>query len=443
MNGLDHLDRTILLCRDYVADDMSGEEICASFQSTKILLVSDTANLASHNGQTALITLVALLGRMGMQIGLDIPRIEMIYEQPPFKKGLVGESLLNSSGLLVGGSTIRPAMDFAPDLTFALGNSKLHNGISADWRLVGGDWGGELVPDEERLAWTWEGEWPIGAMVSAALAAGEAFKHIMRGFRFRSSPDEEYFKASRGCAWNFESMSIPHAGLELGAVDIISAGAIAQAALYALLRVPGVQMSGRIFDDDVTGGSNLNRNMLTLVGDIGCRKANLVSERCASKFWLEPVFERFTKASAQSGSLSQLVLIGVDDIPSRWHVQTCAPGVVTVGGTSHFSVSSSSHRTGEACCGCLHPLDGEIALAEIPTVSFVSFWAGLLMAVRILWESFGRPHSHDQQHLWLTPLRMDLPHAAMWSGVSPRKDCPVGCSASRMLGQGVKMSHGG
>jgi hypothetical protein len=130
--------------------------------------------------------------------------------------------------------------------------------------------------------------------------------------------------------------------------------------------------------------------------------------------------------------LAPLVFVGVDDIPSRWQVQACAPGVVVVSGTSHYGVSSSLHRPGEPCCGCLHPVDDAVAFGKIPTVSFVSFWAGLLMAVRVLRESIGRPYPRDRKHLWLTPLRMDLRNAAMWSAIFPRTDCPVGCSASRV-----------
>ena len=52
---------------------------------------------------------------------------------------------------------------------------------------------------------------------------------------------------------------------DFGDIDIISAGAISQTTLYALMRLPRVQISARIFDNEVTGASNLNRNMLTLI----------------------------------------------------------------------------------------------------------------------------------------------------------------------------------
>jgi len=89
--------------------------------------------------------------------------------------------------------------------------------------------------------------------------------------------------------------------------------------------------------------------------------------------------ERFG-VGGQVEQLAPCVLVGVDDIPSRWIVQRYAKGDVLLVGTSHFSISSSSHVPGEPCSGCQHPVDEVGGAATIPTVSFVSFWAGLAMA---------------------------------------------------------------
>ena len=190
-------------------------------------------------------------------------------------------------------------------------------------------------------------------------------------------------------------------------------------------------MWGRVFDDDLTGASNLNRNMLTLVTDVRSAKVQLITERCDGKLQLEPVANRFVGKSPHE-RLARRVLVGVDDIPSRWDVQRCAPGWVAVSGTSHFNVSSSAHSPGEPCSGCLHPVD-DAGANPIPTVSFVSFWAGLAMSVRLLREALAIAYSRNRQHLWLTPLRMDQPYSAIWTPVAPRRDCPVRCSASRVV----------
>jgi len=433
MSIADQLNRSILLCRDHVAANLTDQEICHRFQSTRVLLVSNVENLLSHSGQTAVMTTISLMSRMGVQICLAIPEVEMIYEQPPFEMGLLRRSALASSGQLISIATVDEANHIAPDLTFLLGDTKVPECASADWRLVGEEWCGALIREGTGAARSWKAQWPIGAMVSASLAAGEVFKHVMRGLPFRFDGDQEFFQASQYCAWDFGAIAIPRGGIDLGSVDIVSAGAISQATLFVLTRLPGVRMTGRIFDEDVTGVSNFNRNMLTVVGDLDSRKANLVSARCSSKFSIEPILGRFTADCREAESLAPVVLVGVDDIPSRWQVQARAPGMVVVSGTSHYGVSSSLHRPSEPCSGCLHPVDDVTAFGEIPTVSFVSFWAGLMMTVRVLRESLGKPYTRDRQHLWLTPLRMDLRNAAMWSAISPRTDCPVGCAASRVL----------
>jgi hypothetical protein len=89
-------------------------------------------------------------------------------------------------------------------------------------------------------------------------------------------------------------------------------GAISQAALYTLLRIPGLSMHGRIVDDDVTGTSNLNRNMLTFGSDIDIPKVRVVTSRCHPALDLEPIESRFDGRA----KLASRVLVGVDDIPS-------------------------------------------------------------------------------------------------------------------------------
>jgi hypothetical protein len=267
-------------------------------------------------------------------------------------------------------------------------------------------------------------------MVSAALAASEAFKFVMRRLPLRNPSDAVFFAPSISSSWNFDPIAVPLGeSIDLSSVDFISAGAISQAALFALSRIPRVEMSGRIFDDDDTEASNLNRNMLTLASDLRQPKVEITSRLCSAGVHLKPVVGRFPEHSSDI-RLSGRVMVGVDDIPSRWRAQERAPNWIAVGGTSHYSASSSVHTPGSPCCGCLHPVDDDGGGQRIPTVSFVSFWAGLAMTVRLLRDALGQPYPPERQHLWLTPLRMDLPHAAMWMPVAPRRDCPLHCLAS-------------
>jgi hypothetical protein len=431
MIGLDELNRTVLICRDYLDSRLSDEEICENFQSLKVAIVSDLNNLSSHGGQTALVTLVSLLSRMGMQVGLTVPDVPMRFSQTPISGTSVRDALVAASECFIPGAIIHIDSDFSPDLIFALGDTQVATSTVPFWRLSGDDWGGAVRVESIAEPRRWVAEWPIGAMISAALAANESFKFVMRSMPLREKADLLFFEPSPSCSWTFGFVPLPPAGVRLGQVDVISAGAITQAALYALVRLPGIQMRGRIFDDDITTGPNLNRNMLTLVSDVGSPKVQVVSRRCGLDLVLDPIQSRFSGATSGIRALAERVLVGVDDIPSRWEVQRHARDWVAVSGTSHFSVSSSDHRRHEPCSGCLHSVDDPGGANPIPTISFVSFWAGLAMTVRLIRDAVGLPYPPDRQHLWLTPLRMDSPHAAIWYPIPPCRNCPVHCLASR------------
>jgi hypothetical protein len=436
MTASEELNRTILLCRDYVADALSDEEICQCLQSVRVLCVSDKHSLSSHSGLTALVTLVSLLSRMGMQVGLTIPDVVMLSKQPPLAGSHLRTALIASSESLITGATVCDGSDMKPDLVFVLGDAEIDAGQRPFWRLTGSAWEGSLAMDKSAVARVWSAAWPVGAMVSATLAANEAFKFAMRRLPLRNESDRIFFEQSILCGWDFGPAPAPSTELDLGEIDVVSAGAICQAALYALMRFPNLRMRGRLFDDDVTGSTNLNRNMMTLATDVGRSKVQVVVRHCdGTGLRLVPISRRFVGKDCEGG-LARRVMVGVDDIPSRWEVQRQVRGWVGVSGTSHFNISSSAHSPGAPCSGCLHPVD-DSGTNFIPTISFISFWAGLAMAVRLVREVLGIAYPPERQHLWLSPLRMDSPHAAMWSPVAPREDCPVNCSAARAVGSSL------
>ena len=386
MSGPEELARTVLLCRDYVADAVTDYEI---------------------------------------------PDIELLFSQPPVKGSSLPNALLGVSEAFVRGATISIWPETRPDMIFALGDSLVEDYRAPCWRLTGEEWAGRIALDGVGLPRSWTVEFPMGSMASAVLAATEAFKFALRGLGLRGDYCREFLRASRSCAWDFGVGGARRKEFDLGAADFISAGAISQAALYALDRIPRIRMRGRIFDDDTTASSNLNRNMLSLEKDVGRAKVEVVAGRC-QQLALEPIAARYGSGKPESELLAPRVVVGVDDIPSRWEVQRRGPAWVAVGGTSHFNVSSSAHRVEEPCSGCLHPV-GEPGPNVIPTVSFISFWAGMTIVMRLLEEAAGEPCPRERQHLWLSPLRMDLPRAAMWLPVPARRDCPVECFASRSL----------
>ena len=205
----------------------------------------------------------------------------------------------------------------------------------------------------------------------------------------------------------------------LGAIDIISGGAITNGLLYALARLPNVTGVGRVVEPDIAEMSNLNRYMLLTMGDLEEPKAERLAALELGGFTLKPLLWQFETRDS-IGAFAPRVLVGVDDIPTRWAVQRGMPRYLGIGATTHWSAMASCHRPGEACAGCAHPRDDTMA-GPIPTVAFVSFLAALLQATDLLRDLAGAPAAETLTYV--TALRADR----VWRApVAERPNCPVG-----------------
>jgi hypothetical protein len=107
MRPLDQLNRTVLLCHDYLSGAATDDEICERFQSCQALCVSDLRNLSSHTGQTALVTLVSLLSRLGMQVSLSIPEVPLIFPHPLLSGLELRQALLDCGDKFIKGHGAR------------------------------------------------------------------------------------------------------------------------------------------------------------------------------------------------------------------------------------------------------------------------------------------------------------------------------------------------
>jgi len=420
------LDRMIRLVHELVPDDISDEQIIRRFQTFRICCIADAANLSTHAGQTALVTFVLLAARIGVQVDLNIPEVKIIGRQPSLRGIWLKEALIDLGEDLILGSLIRGKVVSYPDLVFIFGDTPYVSFYVPAWRVSGSEWSGRIF-EASAVGNRWTEVWPIGAMTAAALGSGEVFKAVVRQMQ---PPNQDapspYLEVVQQAKWDWGNDCLTVRELNCGFIDLVSAGAINQAAMYALLRVPGLRFSSRVFDDDIVDVTSLNRGMMTRRSDVyrGRSKAGIIAQYAKS----QAIPERLARISIQRYlPLAPSVLVGVDDIPSRWEIQRWTADWLGIGGTSHFGTMTSSHEAGEPCAGCLHPVDDPGDDQPLPTVSFVSFWAGLALVVRFLKYKLGRPYTSDRQALWLVPLRMDDQNAGFWSRVAPKQDCPVRC----------------
>lgn len=209
---------------------------------------------------------------------------------------------------------------------------------------------------------------------------------------------------------------------DLGKIDCISGGAITNAALYCLARIPAVTAGGRIIEPDRYDFSSLNRCMLSRRSRSNRLKAADLAETLNEGLRLTPVAQLFNLALLQTiAPLAPMLIVGVDDIPSRWAVQEAMPQWLTVGATTHWSAMASFHSDGLACARCLHYEDDPNG-GLIPTTACVSFWAGLLMATYLARRTAGSAIPVAEQQTFLSPFR---PSSAFPAAVPVRSDCPI------------------
>jgi hypothetical protein len=418
--------------RDEIDDGASDEELIAALTGTEVAIIADTANLASHSAQTAFVTAAQLMARSGHRVYLLGPDVPLIGPQPPLDAGPLITNLMKVGDDLLPGITFSTEVpDSEIDLVIALGGSKTTVRARQNISLNAEDWSGTILPLERATPWK-AAQWPLGGMVAAVLGATEAFKIALRKLQHHARNPELIVRLFAPAIDVTFAVGRPGTAVTsaLGEFDCVSGGAITQAALYVLTRLPGVRGRARVIEPDDADLSNLNRYMLLLQSHLGEQKAKDLEAICArTGLMIEPVAKRYEPAEVDAIALSASVLVGVDDIPSRWLVQRARPEWLGIGATTHWSAMASFHvpETG-GCAECLHPLD-DPTNAPIPTVAFVSFWAGLLIATYFLRHRSGELGDAPlDQQIFLTPLRPENP---VWAVVPQRSGCATCTSLER------------
>lgn len=422
------LDRTILLIRDEIAESVSDDVVLAAVTGTRIALVADAENLASHSAQSAFVTAGILMARSGHAVHLFAPDVPMVAAQLPLGMGSLVTELLKAGVDLMPGATFATSDADAPfDLAVALGDSASSVASHRCIRLNATDWSGLIEAEPAAARWQ-AADWPLGGLAAATLAAGEAFKCAMHKLAFGARNParmQTVFATFDHAAFHLAPDDTPITG-SVGAFDCISGGAIIHAALYVLARLPRLSGYARVVEPDTADLSNLNRYALLLRSTSHLAKAQHLAELfSATGLTIDPLDFRFDAKTRMFLRPAPAVLVGVDDIPTRWEVQRAKPDWLAVGATTHWSAMSSFHAADLGCAECAHPYD-DPGNDRIPTVAFVSFWAGLLTVTYFLRHLSGAPTPAREQQVFLTPFR---PENVVRSIVPIRHQCPS-CSAA-------------
>jgi hypothetical protein len=395
-----------------------------------ITVTADDANAASAAAQTLIVTVATLIARMGIGVQLECPNAALASAQPPVTGGRLVSALVELGADLLPGVPVANDLGDPPILALAIGDSPCPypNGL----RLTGSDWEAAIEPTTARGS-RWDAELPFGALACAAAAAAEvlraALPRLAQLVGSELIAQAHRLETGQSIRLDLRQWFPGRIATDVGAVDAVSGGAITSAALYVLLRVPGLAGAVRVIEAETLDLSNLNRYPLSRASLDGVAKTRMLEQYSRPRLVITGVPLRYDDDHVdQIGPLAPRVLVGVDHIPSRWLVQQHASGWVGVGATQSLDALVSSHRPGEPCAGCLHTREPD-ADELVPTISFVSFWSGLMLALELLSEAAGAPP--DRQALFCWPFGYDGPHL-MRLDVARQDACPVVCDASRL-----------
>jgi molybdopterin/thiamine biosynthesis adenylyltransferase len=432
MNIYETLSRTALLVQRSILPELTAREIVDGLAGLRVRLAADGPTAESIAGQTALTASLVISVQSGARVQLDVPDAALAVAQPP----LEGEDLATALREHADELGFPVACDTAPvDIAFVFGDAS-PGAAGSVFQVSCDDWSCRL---DTRSGVGARGAAPFGGMLAGVAVGAESFRSALRLLAQRTRQLAQHDLVSPQVL-TAALPPLPCEPVDVGTVDVVSAGAITNAALFTLLRVGGLRGALRIIDDDTAAESNLNRYLLLRRRDLGRLKAMQLTDYSTRSLTLEAEPSRFQDVTLPALTpLAAQVLVGVDDIPSRWLVQRQEPDWLGLAATTDFEVLVSAHGPGTPCAGCLHPYDIPAA-GEIPTVAFVSAAAGTLLAYRLLARHHGLALAAPTLAY---PFNLASPRAISAVGLAARSDCRVGCAASRAVraaGQGAGRS---
>jgi hypothetical protein len=431
------LSRTLLLIRDEVAPEIDDSILLGALTSTRIALIADAANIQSHAAQTAFVTTAMLMARSGHQVFLLAPNDMMVAPQPPLQPGAMIDQLARvGKDLLPGVEFIVGEPECEVDLAIGLGDTSFFNvRARRRIRLNAEAWAGMIMREDQPRRWH-AALWPLGALAAAGLGAGEAFKIAMyKLLPYALSPENTAARFANTVEVRLE-LAPPETLFcrDLGEIDCVSGGAVINAFLYSLARIPAVTAHGRIIEPELADLTNLNRYMLLLRSGRESPKARDLAQMLGGGLRFQPLPQRYEPALLDRiAPLAPKVVVGVDHIPTRWAVQQAMPEWLVIGATTHWSAMASFHSEGLGCACCLHNED-DPGNGPIPTTACVSFWAGLLTAAYLARHAAGQAIPATEQQVYLTPFR---PENAFPSAVAVRLDCSTCQGRSGSVSRGA------
>jgi molybdopterin/thiamine biosynthesis adenylyltransferase len=416
---------TLLLNNELFSAEADERKLADALLETTVRLVAEPGAVSCRAGQTAVVTAFSLVARLGIGIELDMPNVPLLDPVAPLRGDRLVDALLELGADLVPGALVR-ARPGDVDETFVFGAQQghataVHVGVS--------DFACELARGDEPRACS--GELPYGGFAAGASVAPIALEAAMERLERAAGRPARRPRPSPGPPVSIDLLSVfPGLSnpltLDFGNLDVVSGGAITHAFLFCLLRLPGASAHARIIEEQLAELTNVNRYKLLRASDAGRIKVEQLEAVAAHGVEITGVRALFTKATRENLlPFADHVLVGVDDVEARWWVQEEDPLWVAVGATGNHLAQLTTHSPDSACAACIHstPLPEQI----IPTISFVSLWAGLMQACALVSGVAGGAN------FVVYPFALGGPTSIGQFDVLPSQNCPIGCSASSRI----------
>jgi len=265
--------------RDEPVGEIAEERLLHALTSTVAVLIADEATLRFHSAQVALATTAQLAARSGAKVFLIAPEIELDVPQPPLHGSRLVGGLLELGVDLLPGCAIENGAPRRSDIAVVFGAAGWDGTADMTFRVTASSWNARMARSGPFAAWEGTG-WPFGGLAGAALAASETFKASMRklvGLARNPALHAELFAPAERARYGFADPRLDGGHwrdpIDLGLFDMISAGAIAQSALFCLAQIPNVRGDARLVEPERSDETNLNRYMLLRRSRVGMPKA--------------------------------------------------------------------------------------------------------------------------------------------------------------------------